>query len=99
MVLNFDASLLLGSLSAASVAGSGLLDDQGCWFHAADPADEMAFVNGDDARRLGMRDPEAPGESTRSGRSAGQFEARSGCGAFDAWRPAMPACRRRSGMR
>lgn len=88
VVLNFDASLLLGSLSAASVAGSGLLDDQGYWLHAADPADEMAFANGDDARRLGMRDPEAWQRIHESGRSAGQFEARSGLWSFRRVAPA-----------
>ncbi|KAA3655046.1 MAG: sensor histidine kinase [Proteobacteria bacterium] len=57
VVLNYDAAPLLAAFTDSSRPDAALLDADGYWLHAPDPADAFGFVNGQPDKRLGVRHP------------------------------------------
>ncbi|TVO67157.1 sensor histidine kinase [Denitromonas ohlonensis] len=87
VVLNFDAAPLLASFTDPDRSDAALVDADGYWLHAPDPADAFGFVTGQTDKRLGVRYPALWAHIRNSPRNAGQIQLDSGLWTFRRFAP------------
>ncbi|TVO58624.1 sensor histidine kinase [Denitromonas halophila] len=88
VVLNYDAAPLLAAFTDHSRTDAALINADGYWLHAPDPADAFGFVTGQHDRRLGVRHPALWAHIRASPRDTGQIRLDSGLWTFRRVAPA-----------
>lgn len=91
VVLNFDAAPLLDAFTDPERPDAALVNADGYWLHAPDPADAFGFVTRQPDKRLGVRYPALWAHIRNSPRSTGHVQLDSGLWAFRRLAPADAA--------
>ncbi|MCZ4306273.1 ATP-binding protein [Zoogloeaceae bacterium G21618-S1] len=91
VVLNYDAAPLLAAFTDSTRPDAALINADGYWLHAPDPADAFGFVTGQHDRRLGLRYPDVWAHVRDSTRNTGQIQLPTGLWTFRRLAPASTA--------
>lgn len=91
VVLNFDAAPLLDAFTDPDRPDAALVNADGYWLHAPDPADAFGFVTRQPDKRIGVRYPALWAHIRASPRDTGQVQLDSGLWTFRRLAPASAA--------